>query len=175
MWNPNQDNDDTQSIDTLMSPCDVVNTPNSSECEKPTEEEYIPAVPCSGKKYKIHLRDTDKLITVKEGEVVLQSPAESHPGGGSYWVCVEKDNWLGFRNHVSGNFLGHNGKHGFHAKAAHHKKHEFFCVRRNPLGGYTLLVYYSWGQELLQVGYSPDEKTLVGKETDGAQWMFEEV
>ncbi|KAL1879192.1 hypothetical protein Daus18300_001771 [Diaporthe australafricana] len=160
----------------MSSGYDGVNTPSSSECEKPIDAEFTPAVPCSGKTYKIHLGDTKKVITVTEGEVMLQSPAESRPGGGWYWVCVENGNWLGFRNHVSGNFLGHNGKtHGFQAKVTHHQALEFFCVRPHPRGDFMLLVKYPWGDEMRQVSCAPDGKTVVEKDKDGAQWVFEQV
>lgn len=171
------DSDDFFSIPTTMSVLsDGIRTPGSSEIPRPPVVEYVPSVPCPGKTYKIHLKGTDKLITVTEGEVVVQSPAEAQPGGGWYWVCVEKGNWLGFRNHVSGRYLGHDGKLGIHAKATQHKSHEYLCVRHHPDGGYVLLAKDSWGEELRQVGCTLwEKKTLVQKEKGGAQWMFEEV
>lgn len=169
--------DDDSSLDTKMSPFgDGISTPSSSDIAKPPVGEYVPSVPCPGKIYKIHLKGTDKLITITEGEVVVRSPAEAQPGGGWYWVCVEKGNWLGFRNHVSGCYLGHDGKLGLWAKATQHKAHEYFCVRHHPDGGYVLLVKYPWGEELRQIGCTLwERKTLVQKEKDGAQWIFEEV
>lgn len=167
---------DVRSIDTAMSfSDDGIKTPSSSVFEKPPKVGYTPTMPWSGKIYKIHLRNTDKLITLTEGEVMLQSPAEAQPGGGWFWVCEEKGNYLGFRNHVSGNFLGHNGKSGLHARVTHHKAHEFFSVKHHPDGGLLLLVKYPWGEEMRQIGYASDGKTLVEKEKDGAQWIFEEV
>lgn len=170
-----QDNSDVCSTVSLMSLSDDgIKTPNSSDFARPPLTEYVPAVPGPGKTYRIHLKNTDKVITMTEGEVVLQSPAEAQPGGGWYWVCVEKGNWLGFRNHVSGTFLGHDGKSGLHAKVTHHKSHEFFCVRHHRDGGYLLLVKYPRGDEMRQIGCAPDGKTLVEKK-DGVQWVFEEV
>lgn len=171
-----QDESDIRSIGSAMSfSDDAIMTPISSNFDKSPKTNHAPSVPCPGRTYKIHLRNSDKLITITEGEVVLQSPAEAQPGGGWYWVCVEKGNWLGFRNHVSGNFLGHNGKSGLHAKATQQKAHEYFCVRHHPHGGYTLLVKHPKGEELRQIGYASDGKTLVEKEKDCTQWMFEEV
>lgn len=167
---------DVCSVDTTMSfSDDGIKTPSSSDFEKPPKIGYVPAVPCPEKTYKIHLCDTRQVITITEGEVTLQSPTDARPGGGWYWVCVEKGNWLGFRNHVSGNYLGHNGKSGLHAQATHHKAWEFFCVRHHPRGGYLLLVKHPRTEELRQIGYAADRKTLVDKEKDGARWMFEEV
>ncbi|KAI3398883.1 hypothetical protein diail_8392 [Diaporthe ilicicola] len=172
----NQDDCDIRSIDTPMSSSyDGIETPNYIQYEKPLSTGYTPAVPCPGNTYKIHLRDTDKVITVTEGEVLLQSPSESQPGGGWYWICAEKGNWLGFRNHVSGNYLGHNGKTGVQATVKHHKSYEFFCVRHHPHGGYILLVKHPWAEEMWQIGCASDEKTLIGENKGGAQWEFEEV
>lgn len=171
-----QDNSDVLSTVSLTSLSDDgIKTPNSSDFERPSLTEYVPSVPGPGKTYKIHLKNTDKVINMTEGEVMLQSPAEAQSGGGWNWVCVEKGNWLGFRNHASGTFLGHDGKSGLHAKVTRHKAHENFCVRHHRDGGYLLLVKYSWGAEMRQVGSAPDEKTLITREKDGAQWMFEEM
>lgn len=171
-----QDESDVHSIHSVMSfSDDGIRTPMSSDFGKPSNTGYVPSVPCPGKTYKIHLRHSEKVITITEGEVVLQSPADAQPGGGWYWVCVEKGNWLGFRNHVSGRFLGHDGKSGLHAKVTHHKAHEYFCVRHHPHGGYVLLVKYPWGEELRKIGYASDGMTLVEKENDCPQWTFEEV
>lgn len=171
MCDINQDNIDARS--TVSD--DGVMTPSSSDFAKPSLTEYVPSVPGPGKTYKIHLKNTNKVIAMTDGEVTLKSPAEGQPGGGWTWMCVEKGNWLGFRNQVSGTFLGHDGKSGFHAKFTHHKAHEIFCVRHHRDGGYLLLVKYSWGGEMRQVGSAPDGKTLIRKEKDGAQWMFEEM
>lgn len=171
-----QEDSDVRSIDTALSFSDAgTKTPSSSDSQKLLDTEYVPSVPCPGKTYKIHLKDTNKVITITEGEVVLQSPAEAQPGGGWYWVCVEKGNWLGFRNHVSGNFLGHNGWLGLHAKVKHHDAPGSFCVRHHPLGGYLLLTKYPWGEEMRQIGCASDGKTLIQGKIDGSQWMFEEV
>lgn len=176
MCKTKQDDSDVRSIDTNMSfSDDGIKTPSSSEFEKSPKIGYTPTMPWPGKIYKIHLRNTDKVIMITDGEVVLQSPAEAQPGGGWYWVCEEKGNWLGFRNRVSGNFLGCNEWSGLHAQFTHHSAHGSFCVRHHPDGGYILLVKYARDGELRQIGYALDGKTLVGNEKDGAQWMFEEV
>lgn len=160
-----QDDSDVHSINSVMSFSeDGIRTLISSDFGMPSNTYYVPSVPCPGKTYKIHLRHSEKVITITEGEVVLQPPAEAQPGGGWYWVCVEKGNWLGFRNHVSGHFLGRNGKSGLHAKDPHHKTHGFFCVRPHPHGGCVLLV--KCPKELRKIGYASDGMTVVEKEND---------
>lgn len=45
---------------------------------------YTPARPQPGKTYKIHLRNTDHLITLEEGRVQVLSEGSAKPGGGWY-------------------------------------------------------------------------------------------
>lgn len=178
MSDPNQDASDVRSIGTATS-CwyDGIKTPLSSDFENLTQVDYVPSVPCPGKTYKIYLKDTDKAITLTEGKLLLQSPATPSLGCSWHWACVEHGNWLGFRNQVSGNFLGHNGRQGMysgiHAKEAYQSACESFCVRHHPHGGYVLLVKHPRSEHLLQI--CSDGKRLVPKEKDGDQWIFEEV
>lgn len=176
MCDINQDNSDVRSTVSLTSLSDDgIMTPTSSDFAKPSLTEYIHSVPSPGKTYRIHLKNTEKVITLTKGHVVLESPAEAQRGAGYYWECVETGNWLGFRNHVSGTFLGHDGNSDVQARLTHHNSLSFFCVRHHRDGGYLLLVKYPLGEELRQIGCNPDEKTLVEKRDDGVQWVFEEV
>lgn len=175
MCDINQDKSEGRSTVSLMSLSDDgIMTPTSSDFAKPSLTDYVPSVPGPGKTYKIHLKNSKKVITLTEGRVILQSPGEAQRGGGYYWVCVEKGNWLGFRNPVSGTFLGYDGELGVEAEMAHQKSYESFCVRHHRDGGYLLLVRYPPDDEMRQIGCAPDGKMLV-KKKDGVQWMFEEV
>lgn len=138
------------------------------------------SVPQPGKTYKIHNRDYEKHITLVEGEIRLLRTQSSQPDGGCYWSCVEKNGWLGFRNSVSGTYLGGDACGGFHAKVTHHKAHEYFCVRHSAQGGYNILVKHFKGDELWKMGCSDDGCTLVelkwNEESDlGLEWEFKEV
>src|ERR1700712_4541908 len=62
------------------------------------------SVPWSGHIYIIRSAITGQVLTLLEGNLVMAKPG----GRGSiHWACVEKNGWLGFRNPVSGKFLGH--------------------------------------------------------------------
>lgn len=123
--------------------------------------------------------NSDKVIMIVKGKVVLQPIAEAKLGGGWHWHCIETRNWLRFRNHVSGNYLGCSRSSGPHALASSHMTAEdYFCVRSHPDGGYLLLVNCPREQNLpalLQIGYAPGNSSLTGVEKGGAQWVFEEV
>lgn len=149
-------------------------TPTSSYFE---ECSYVPTVPGPGKLYRIHLKDTDKVITVMYGKVVVQSTADAELGGGWIWACMETGNWLGFRNYVSGTYLGRcqTALGVIHAGNSYHSVDDCFCVRQHPDGGYVLLLNRSKADEMQQVGLAMDGETLVAKYKGGALWLFEEV
>lgn len=144
------------------------------------EDHFEPAVPQPGMIYKIHLHGTNKVIALEEGELVLRSEG-GRPGGGWFWVCTEQAGWLGFRNLVSGTFIGRDGGGGLCAEARYHRDWEYLCIRRDPRGGYQILIKHSgfglWSSannNLWKVSFGIDGKTLVEKQQGGAQWQFEE-
>lgn len=165
---------------TATSPSgDGIMTPMSSYFEQPPINPW--SVPRPGKTYRIHLKGTDEMIMVAAGKVVVQPMADAKLGGGWNWACVEAKNWLGFRNHVSGRFLGGAAvvfkgfSRGICAESSYHLPDESFCVRLHPDGGYLLLVNVSQKGGMEQVGLGSDGKSLVGKKKGGALWLFEEV
>jgi hypothetical protein len=143
---------------------DAIMTPTtSSESETWFDLGYTPAVPESGKVYKIHLKNSDKLIMVTGGDVVAQPPDEVKLGAGWHWACVERRNWLGFRNRVTGTYLGCSAwTGGIEAGMPLQTGSECFCVRHDPRGGYLLLVNsgHRKKSEMQQVICAEDGKTL---------------
>ena len=96
-------------------------------------------VPWHDSTYIIRSVSAGHVITLRDGKVALTPPG----GRGSIdWVCVETKGWLGFRNTVSGKYLGHD-KHGrLCCSADHHQGWENFCVRGKPEGGSVLLMQH---------------------------------
>jgi hypothetical protein len=93
------------------------------------------SVPWPGDLYILRSTTTGEVLTLLEGNVIMSKPG----GHGSiHWVCVEKGGWLGFRNPVSGKFLGHNQEGFLKCHADVQKGWERFCVRNKPTGGYVL-------------------------------------
>lgn len=176
-----QNDDYDARSDSSCSGVDPLMTPTSSTKDRPSHtkpekiDDYARSIPQPGKTYVIYHRRTNKVITLVEGALELQSVADEKPGGGWYWTCVEKNGWLGFRNHVSGTYLGHDARGGFHAKVMHHKTHEYFCVRRDPRGGYTIFVKHGQGDELWRMSCDEDASSLVESKSEGEQWKFQEV
>lgn len=83
------------------------------------------------------------------------------PSGGSFWYCVKKGGWYGFRNTVSGTFLGHNADgDSICATQGFHSADEYFTVEKDVNGGYIMNVFNSNGSRLIPVSISEDRKSL---------------
>ncbi|KAF7560811.1 hypothetical protein G7046_g3348 [Stylonectria norvegica] len=126
--------------------------------------------PWPGHTFVIRERTSGLTMTMLNGQLQLYEGFSSR--GGFHWECVEKSGWLGFRNCVSGMYLGHNARGTFIAKFDQHKSHEFFTARAHPDGGYVLL--FRCGDELLKVAVKEDScsKVLVQTKGEGARWDF---
>ncbi|KAM0417127.1 hypothetical protein ACHAPT_012834 [Fusarium lateritium] len=128
----------------------------------------IESVPSPNAVFIIRHRDTGKVITLVDGELRLCEGLSAR--GGFHWHCVEKDRWLGFRNCVSGTYIGHNERKKFIARVPHHKAHEYFTPRPHPQGGYELLMRHN--HELWSMAVGEDGNSLVETKGEGALWDF---
>jgi hypothetical protein len=92
--------------------------------------------------------------------------------GGCHWECVKQSGWYGFRNVVSGRYLGHDTKGNIIAKVLQHNVNEYFKTDREVGGGYALQSYH--GNDLAQVGISKDGKSLIDREEEAEEvtWDF---
>jgi len=116
----------------------------------------------------IQHRQTGRIVTLVEGELRLCDGYSVL--GGFHWHCVSKDRWLGFRNAVSGTYLGHNERRKLISTARHHQSHEFFMERLTTQGGYELLTGH--GNELRSIAMGSDGTTVVESKGDGDLWDF---
>ena len=132
-------------------------------------------VPWPGSTFIIRSVSSGHVVTLLGGQLMLTPPG-SH--GCIRWVCVETKGWLGFRNTVSGKFLGYDAKGQLRCTAERHREWEQFCVRMRPEGGCVLLMTHY--DRLWHVGI----KTEQGVETlakiadgasDGMVWEFAKV
>lgn len=123
--------------------------------------------PWPGKTFIIKARDSPLTITVVDGTLQLQPSFSSL--GGYHWACEEKDGWLGFRNCVSGNYIGHDSKGKFIANVKHHRDHEYFGAQRHPEGGYILQMRH--GNVMRKMAIAVDQ-TLIETKDAGTRWDF---
>lgn len=116
-------------------------------------------------------------IALRDGKVCLTRPG-SRDSGSIHWECVQKDGWLGFRNPISGTYLGHDKAGKLICSATQQKGWEHFCVRAMPGGGYVLLMKH-WGELrpvscILEQGVEALAR-VENNSTGGLVWRFTEV
>ncbi|KAM0207089.1 hypothetical protein ACHAPA_004968 [Fusarium lateritium] len=152
---------------SMASTIDGASTPtHTTITEIPTD--CTESVPYPGAVFIIRHRDSGKVITIINGELRLYKGF--NPRGGFHWECIERDKWLGFRNCISGKYIGHDGRQKFIAKVDRHQTHEYFALRPSPKGGYELLMRH--GNELWGMAIGEDGSELVETKGDGALWDF---
>ncbi|KAI1193111.1 hypothetical protein F5X97DRAFT_339373 [Nemania serpens] len=165
-------------VDTPMSATD--SHASLSSATLPPYDITIASVPVPKETYMIRNIDTGRAITVEEGHLTLKLPGGTR--GGWHWHCVERDGgWLGFREAVSGKYLGRDGMGGFQVKFNHFVDWESFCLRPLEEGGYHLLVLeesnnrYS-SSYLHRMGISDDgELVMVNTAAEATRWEFVKV
>lgn len=134
---PIPDGDDS-TIDTAITPPDTVAADLLDDHDRfGGAEPNSSLVPWPGSTFIIRSVSSGHVLTLRDGQIALTQPG----GRGSiHWACVETKGWLGFRNVVSGKFLGHDSKGRLYCSAERHQGWEYFCVRMRPPGGCVLLM-----------------------------------
>ncbi|KAH8666152.1 hypothetical protein BGZ61DRAFT_302500, partial [Ilyonectria robusta] len=128
------------------------------------------AVPQAGDTFIIVDKAYGRAITVIEGRPKLETSANR--AGSWRWLCTEKDGFLGFRNTVSGRYLGHNIWWNMVVDGWSHKAWEHFHARRQECGGYTLLAPDWFTMRQISIG---EGNTLVAGSEGGTVWEFIKV
>lgn len=133
------------------------------------------ACPWPGQTFVIRLTLTKEIITLEDGKLVLRS-GERNSDRGSHWHCEENESlWLGFRNAVSGTYIGHNSRGICIATAKEHLGWESFCTRQRQDGAHVLLVKNGDGFLPLAVMRFQHLPFIFNRSTDldlGASWEF---
>ena len=107
------------------------------EDRDPLDDATTFLVPWPSSTFMIRCVSSGHVLTLLNGQIALTQPS----GRGSVdWACVEAKGWLGFRNVVSGKFLGHDAKGRLCCSAERLQGWEYFCVRMRPEGGCVLLM-----------------------------------
>ncbi|KAJ5392275.1 hypothetical protein N7509_007765 [Penicillium cosmopolitanum] len=186
--------EDTESLSNSLHDLAITPThtsiPDSESCAEVGSEQ--PSItpktgpPFDGATFIIRDPQTGLVITLVGGRLTLLSGYNDlldncRDGRGSHWRCVESQGrWLGFKNTVSGQFIGQyfeNGEWHFWAKDEFHTSLQFFCTRHYWLsGGYEMLVKHGDGFRAMKIGGPDKTKLVVGEEGErGTAWEFLEV
>ncbi|KAJ5317492.1 hypothetical protein N7508_002000 [Penicillium antarcticum] len=131
--------------------------------------------PSEGRLFIIRDPNTELVIGLNEGILTLV-PERNGYVCGIYWLCVESENmWLGFRNAISGTYIGHDNKRKFIADKKWHRGHESFCVRQHPDGGHVMLVRWSNDGFLPMRVEGRTELVVSTRKHAGTAWEFIQV
>lgn len=138
---------------------------------------YAGAAPWKSNKYII--RDPEsKLVIALRNDVLGLFSERYYYGGAGRWRSIENGHmWLGFRNIISGTYIGHDGKGKFVANAKRHSDWECFCTRQHPSGGHLLLMKEKKddldGFFSMTTGGKDNKKLLAStKQEGGTAWEF---
>lgn len=132
-------------------------------------------VPWPGSTFIIRSVSCGRVLTLLDGKITL---TELGSRGSIHWVCMETKGWFGFRNTVSGKFLGHDRQGLLCCSAERHQGWEKFCSRMRPEGGCVLLMT-EW-DKLWHVGFKKvqgvEKLAKIGDgASDGLVWEFAKV
>ncbi|KAI1751058.1 hypothetical protein F4782DRAFT_547903 [Xylaria castorea] len=182
------------SISSFSSKSHLMNTPPSTKMASESIHNTAPmafhsnsstftigntltSIPEPGQTYKIVEVDSERAITLVGGRLTLVLDAGTR--GGWQWDCEEHpDGWIGFRDAVSGRYLGHDNKGGYIAQASKLLSWESFVLRPRAAGGHNLCV--KDGHKLKPMGISENDGStpkLVDAKSheEAARWEFYKV
>lgn len=169
---PITDSDDS-TVNNAMTPPESV-AADFLENQDPLDDVKLSpsSVPWPGSTFIIRSVLSGHVLTLCDGQVVMASPGTR---GSIHWECMDFKGWLGFRNTVSGRFLGHDANGKLRCVADRPQEWEKFCVRMTPEGGYVLLMTH-W-ERLWQVGFTLERgvQKLAKIGEAGIVWEFVKV
>jgi hypothetical protein len=125
------------------------------------------AIPTSGQTYMIRERELGRVVVISGGRLKLEDDTREREG--ARWECIENAGWFGFRNRVSGQYIGHDGSGTMRATASSHREWEYLTPRRHPDGGYVLLSLFY--KELWMLGVDKQGRLVRGPQ-GSTTWDF---
>ncbi|KAJ8131418.1 hypothetical protein O1611_g2212 [Lasiodiplodia mahajangana] len=142
-----------------------------------TMNNAVASAPEPGETYMIRECSSERALTLVDGKptVLLNEGTR----GGWHWKCEEHPNgWIGFRNAVSGRYLGRDDNGGYMVEATKFDHWESFVLRPREVGGYNLCVRFR--DKLKPMGIvdadGPTPKLVDAKSPDqAARWEFVRV
>lgn len=172
---------DDSTVNTAATPPETIIDDNLLDTEDPLTDNPLTSssVPWPGSTFIIRSASSGKVLTLVDGKIILASAGSR---GSIHWKCVEQKGWLGFRNTISGRFLGHNKNGRLCCVADRQQGWENFCVRMTPDGGFLLLMTHFeklWKVGLKTVEGTGEEKLVKMNSADAeegkVEWVFVKV
>ncbi|KAL1616423.1 hypothetical protein SLS56_011414 [Neofusicoccum ribis] len=166
---------DDSTVYTAITPPESVaaDVQNDHDCFKPTEISVT--IPRPGNTYLIRSASSGEVITLLDGKIILAQPDGR---GECRWVCELDNGWFGFRNIVSGRYLGRDIDWRMCCSVTWLKEWEKFLARERPGGGSVLLMTHWWVIRPIGMKMENGIKKLAmieNWESDEMIWEFIEV
>ena len=166
---------DNSTIYTAVTPPETITAEFLDDNDPLGGDKPRSSVPWPGSSYMIRCVTSGDVLTLLDGQIVLAPLGDR---GSFQWECVETKGWMGFRNPVSGKYLGHDQRGKLHCSADRHQGWENFCPRLRPDGGYILLMTHF--ERLWHVGikieHGVERIAKIGDGgSDGIIWEFIKV
>jgi hypothetical protein len=121
--------------------------------------------------FVIRDREKRRIITLSDGKLQMEDKVTGRDG--IYWICGSINSCFGFRNSVSGAFIGRDGKGKYVCSALSQTSDELFSPSPHPDGGYRLGALQ---MNVGAIGIGKDGKELVEVDwKDGTAWEFVKV
>ncbi|KAM3416376.1 hypothetical protein BST61_g7975 [Cercospora zeina] len=144
---------------------------------KPVPAPHGGDVPWYNKNFVILEQSTRRALTHTAGGLRVTSMEDDGPNLRNTWLCVPRNNYMGFMNKQSRCFLGHDGGEGrsrVHAIADKMSDWESFVPRLLPDGGYQILSPF-WHNYMRLVVVADQDGGVERAEHGDTAWVFEEV
>ncbi|KAI1174283.1 hypothetical protein F4777DRAFT_580100 [Nemania sp. FL0916] len=175
--------DETESVasidlSTIDTPTHTTDHDTPLRLGHPDHRRHFAPTPSPGRIYIIRNQTLHKVISLRDGRLSLGNECDLLAG--YYWECVETCGWLGFRETVSGNYLGRGDHKDFRATVKHHKPWEWFVARGAGHTGYYYLQSPGTGRNSLtwiSIDTTTTSEALISVScnTQAAIWEFEDV
>ncbi|CAK1364844.1 unnamed protein product [Cercospora beticola] len=134
-------------------------------------------IPRYDKNFLILERSTRRALTHTDHGLRVASLEDDGPNLRNTWLCVQRNNFMGFMNKQSRCFLGHDGKGScstVHAQVKGMGNWECFVPRPLPDGGYQILSPF-WHTYMRLVVVVDEEGRVERSEHGDTAWIFEEI
>ncbi|KAF2213984.1 hypothetical protein CERZMDRAFT_38221 [Cercospora zeae-maydis SCOH1-5] len=138
---------------------------------------HISDVPWYNKTFLILEQSSRRALTHTEHGLRVISMEYDGPNPRNTWLCVHRNNYMGFMNKHSRRFLGHDGGEGrsrVHAIVGKMGDWESFIPRLLPDGGYQILSPF-WHSHMRLVVVADRDGGVERAEHGDTAWVFEEV
>ncbi|KAL7924805.1 hypothetical protein ACQKWADRAFT_285994 [Trichoderma austrokoningii] len=112
-------------------------------------------------------------LAICDGQLELLSKLV--PSNGNFWYCARKGAWYGFRNTVTGCYIGM-GYNTICQMGSHHTSMGYFTTERDMNGGYIMNIFMPENKLLpLSIEEIDGKKNLSPKDGTGTAWDFIDI